>query len=121
MAPALEVEVREIMTLAATLPNIGMVLFRAGQSVGGAEASPRCPYESVTDDVVITAITLAELLAGLRRLSSTLERGRAPNSTQFEGRNTMPAWKPPAILALSCIVQLVLNWVFAKAGFVIPT
>lgn len=33
----------------------------------------------------------------------------------------MPVWKLPAILALSCIVQLVLNWVFAKAGFVIPT
>ena len=98
MAPALEAEVREIVTRAAMLPNTGMALFCAGQSVGGAEASPRRSCESVTDDVVITAITLAELLAGLRRLSSTFERGRALSSTQLEGGIQCPRGSRPRFL-----------------------
>ena len=37
---SMEAEVREILTRAATQPNIGLALLRAGQSVGGVEELP---------------------------------------------------------------------------------
>ncbi|MFD2675041.1 FitA-like ribbon-helix-helix domain-containing protein [Gulosibacter bifidus] len=37
---SMEAEVRDILTRAATRPNIGLALLRAGQSVGGVEDLP---------------------------------------------------------------------------------
>ena len=34
---SMEAEVREILTKAATRPNIGLALFQAGQSLGGVD------------------------------------------------------------------------------------
>ena len=37
---SMEAEVREILTKAATRPNIGLALLRVGQSVGGVDELP---------------------------------------------------------------------------------
>ena len=37
---SMEAEVRDILTRAATRPNIGLALLRAGQLAGGVEALP---------------------------------------------------------------------------------
>ncbi len=37
---SMEAEVRDILTKAATRPNIGLALLRAGQAAGGVDALP---------------------------------------------------------------------------------